>query len=468
MNISTRIAAVSAFFLSVALFYAPLAYGCTRPEMLPTLYVLLAASIVTGAVSFTAGQNWPAIPRVILVCVAVILIQGWWLTWNPVFPTLVSASGGLGDATPENIHRLSFDSMVMTSLTLGAFVVLYGLFGNPNLRRFILLAAAVSGVLISVIGVTLKLGGEPFMRYFWKPADIDWNDFAFYRYHGNAGAFLNLVWPLILVFTRRAYTPLVNYGKKVLWTLSSIACACALFLNASKAALVIGLLILPWPFLTKLTRLRGKVLFVLGAVALLTIAGGLIASSLLAQEAAFQRMTNTSEFAGSFDGRVEAYQDYLYALPEVGPFGLGPGLFQIAFPYQTNPLGNVSVGLREYAHEDYLQTVLEWGWFGAFWWTLLVAGGLYRAFRSYWQRDLFTSKTERHLVLGAILGVIGTLAQALIDFPLQVVSIRLFFLVLLALCWASPQLLTPPPKNPERRRHYRLPVPAELFKTYSR
>ena len=44
----------------------------------------------------------------------------------------------------------------------------------------------------------------------------------------------------------------------------------------------------------------------------------------------------------------------------------------------------------------------------------------------------------------AILGVGGTLAQSLIDFPLQVASIRLFFLVLLALCWASPKVLTPP------------------------
>ena len=91
------------------------------------------------------------------------------------------------------------------------------------------------------------------MQYVWRPPDIDWNDFAFYRYHGNAGAFLNLAWPLILVFTRRAYTPTFGYARKIVWTLASAACASALFLNASKAALVIGLLILPWPFLTRLT-----------------------------------------------------------------------------------------------------------------------------------------------------------------------------------------------------------------------
>ena len=127
----------------------------------------------------------------------------------------------------------------------------------------------------------------------------------------------------------------------------------------------------------------------------------------------------------------------------------------------------VCAAVRDYAHEDYLQTVLEWGWLGALWWTLLVAGGLYRAIRTYARRELFTSKTERHLLLGALLGVCGTLAHALVDFPLQIPSIRLFFLLLLALCWASPQLLTIPPKDPARKR-YRLPIPsAELIKTSS-
>ena len=460
MNISSRIAGVSAFFLAVALFYAPLAYGCTRPEMLPTLFELLMASIVTGVISFVANRRWPAIPRLALVCVTAILVQGWWITWNPVFPSLVSANGGFVDTTLENIRRLSFNSMALTSLSLGSFVVLCELFGNANLRRFILLAAALSGTLISVIGIVLKLTGEPLMRYVWKPMDIYWNDFAFFRYHGNAGAFLNLAWPLILVFTRRAYSPTVSVAQKIVWTLCTLACAGALFLNASKAALIIGLFVLPWPFLTRLTRLRGKVLFLLGAVSLLVIVGGLAASSELAQEAAFQRMTNASEVSSSFDGRVEAYQQYLNALPAVGCFGLGPGLFQIAFPYQTSPLGNVSVALREFAHEDYLQTVLEWGWLGTLWWFLLVAGGLYRAMRTYAQRELFPSKTERHLVLAAILGVCATLALALIDFPLQVASTRLFFLVLLALCWASPQLLTTPPEDPSPRRRYRLPIPS--------
>ena len=463
VNISSRIAGVSAFFVAVALFYAPLAYGCTRPEMLPALFALLTAAIVMGLISLVLDRRWPDLPRILLVCSGAVLLQGWWLTWNPIFPSVVSANGGEVNTTLENIRRLSFNSMTATTLLLGSFLILCEIFSDTNLRRFILLAAAVSGVLISVIGIVLKLVGDPLTHYFWKPFEVDWNNFAFYRYHGNAGAFLNLVWPLILVFARRTYAPTISLGKKVVWIFSALACGGALFLNASKAALVIGLLILPWPFLTWLMRLKRKSLLVLGGSTFALVIVALLISSQLAQHAAFQRLTNATEVSVSFDGRAGAYQQYVNALPDVGFFGFGPGLFQLAFPYQTSPLGNVSVGLREYAHEDYLQTVLEWGWFGTLWWFLIVAGGLYRAIRTYLRREQFESKTDRHLVLAAILGVCGTLAQALIDFPLQIASTRLFFLVLLALCWASPKLLTAPPKTAFKStlKRQRLPIPSD-------
>jgi len=461
VNPPSRLAWASTFFLVVALFYAPLAYGCTRPEMLPPLYVLIAAGFVTGIISFILDGRLADLPKPALVCITALLLQGWWLTAQPIFPAMNTEGDPLVDTTLENIQRLSRDSMLLTTACLAAFVVLCGLLVQPHLRRFILLAAATSGVLVCLIGDTLKLTGEPLMRFFWNPHDIYWNDFAFYRYHGNAGAFINLVWPLILVFTRRAYTPTNRLSRKIFWSIATLAAGSALFLNASKSALVIGLLVLPWPFLTRLLRMKTRNQVFLGAFTAVTIAIALFVSSHLIGSA-FVRLTDTSEVSQSGGGRIEAYKEYVNGVPQVGFFGLGPGLFQVAFPYQISPLGNVSVGLREYAHEDYLQTTLEWGWFGTFWWTLFVGGGLYRAFKSHAKKEQFTSKTERHLLLAAILGVLGTLAESMIDFPLQIASIRLFFLVLLALCWVSPLLLSQPRRPSFAMRRYRLPIPAEL------
>jgi O-antigen ligase len=78
---------------------------------------------------------------------------------------------------------------------------------------------------------------------------------------------------------------------------------------------VIGLLILPWPFLTRLLRMKRKAFIILAAVFLLLVVGGVVLSSLLAKEAAFQRLTNASEVSASFDGRIAAYQQYLNTVP---------------------------------------------------------------------------------------------------------------------------------------------------------
>ena len=462
MTLSSRFSGISAFFLGVALFYAPLAYGCTRPDMLPTLYILLGLSIAAGVVGFACRGRWPHIPKTVLFCFAALMIQGWWMTAHPVLASMISDNGGIANESMDDLRQLSFNSMLMTTVLLGAFVVLCDTLGDPGSRRFLLLCVAASGTLIAIIGVVLKIVGQPLMQYIWKPVEIYWNEFALFHYHGNAGAFLNLAWPLILVFTRRAWGANTFIGKRIVWTIAALACGSALFLNASKAALAIGLLILPWPFSSGLKRLQSKTLFFAGLASVLILALVLFGSSQLVHEAAFQRITDTREISDSIGGRWVSYAQYLQVIPSVGWFGIGPGLFQVAFPYQASAFRNVGVGIREYAHQDYLQTTLEWGWLGTVWWTLLVAGGLYRAFRTYAQRERFPSRTDRHLLLGAVLGVLGTLTHALFDFPLQIASIRLFFLVLLALCWASPRLLAPPPRDPKRIR-YHIPVPPKDY-----
>lgn len=464
VTISTRFGWVSIFFLATALFYAPLAYGCTRPEMLPTLYILMGGCIVAGLLSMAVRGARPKFPKVVLVCSTAVLVQGWWLVYHPVLKSLITQHGWLIRPTDLHIYQLSFANMQMATFLLLAFVVLCDLYTDPAMRRFAILAVAVSGVLNSLLGIIFKLTGDYFMLMFWNPFEFDWNNFAFYRYHGNAGAFLNLSWPIVLVFARRSWSAHnASIRSRTFWTVAAVLNGSALFFNASKAALAIGLLILPWPFATGLKKLQSKTLFIVVAVTLLLIAGLIFGSSQFAREAAFKRMTNSEEVSASFHGRATAYHQFFNAAPSVGAFGLGPGLFHVAFPYELSPLGNTEIGLREYAHEDFLQTALEWGWFGTFFWTLIIVGGLFRAVRTYMQRELFPSKTDRHLVIGAILGVLGTLAQASIDFPLQIPSIRLPFLVLLAFCWASPRLLTKPLPNPDIK-HYPLPVPARFMK----
>ncbi len=454
-----RITALSAFILGTALFYAPLAYGSMRPEYLPGLYLLLVAFVVCGRIAVGLEKRRPKYPWLAQVCVSVILIQGWWMTLLPTFVPGTTFNGGIVNATRDDIHAISFQSMLMTTVLLAVFYLLCDLLADVSTRKFVLMSLAMSGVLISIFGIVLKVAGQPLMLHFWRFTDVDWNDFALFRYHGNAGEFLNLAWPLILVFARQAYRPNVPPASRATWTAAALACGLALFMNASKASLVIGLLILPFPFMTWLLRLRATTLLAWSVGAAVMIAVGLFISAQISHESALQRLTETHGVTVSYDDRMAAYQEYIDAIPAVGAFGLGPGLFHLAFPYQSSPLANVGAAIRDYAHEDYLQTVLEWGWFGTIWWTLLVGGGLYRAIRTYREREMFASKGDRRVLLAAILGVCATLAQALMDFPLQIASIRLCFLVLLALCWASPRLLVEAPPVAPKKRKFKLATP---------
>jgi hypothetical protein len=465
VTLPSRLTGISAFFISVALFYAPLAYGCTRPEMLPTLYLLLGLAIVTGLAGMAMRGAWPGISKTALVCFAAIMFQGWWMMADPVLPPMVPDNGGLIDTSLDNLSLLSFNAMLLVTMTLAAFLVLCDMLVDPGWRRFVMMSAAISGVLVSLIGVFLKTRlGTPEMKLIWGPGDYSWNEFAFFHYHGSAGAFLNLAWPLILTFTRRAYeVKEIRLPARILWTVASFICGLALFLNASKAALAIGLLILPWPFSTGLKRLEAKKLFALIFVSVFVLALTLAASSHLAKEGAFGRMTNSNDVSESVGGRWDAYRQYLNDVPQAGWFGIGPGLFEVGYPYQNISFRNYDPAVKQYAHEDYLQTTLEWGWLGTVWWALLVAGGLWRAVHAYAQRDRFQSRTDRHLVLAVILGVLGTLTHALFDFPLQVASIRLFFLLELALCWAAPALLAPLPGDARRRLPLSVSLPPADF-----
>jgi hypothetical protein len=131
---STRLTALSAFFLGTALFYAPTAYGCMRPESLPGLYALLIAFFICGRVGLWLANRRPELPRLALVCIALILIQGWWLTLDPVFNSVTSFNGGTVNATTDDIRSISFQSMGMITIMLATFLLLCELLASWGSR----------------------------------------------------------------------------------------------------------------------------------------------------------------------------------------------------------------------------------------------------------------------------------------------------------------------------------------------
>jgi O-antigen ligase len=125
--------------------------------------------------------------------------------------------------------------------------------------------------------------------------------------------------------------------------------------------------------------------------------------------------------------------------------GYGPGTFKLLFPHTPamEPSLYYKYIVREYVpgqpvsmwshvHDDYLQSLIEWGWPGTALWVALFAGGLFTVARA-----ASRSPVDRRCAVAVAIALGGVLLHALIDFPLQVEVIRFDVAALLGLAWSA-------------------------------
>src|SRR5207245_10617900 len=161
-----------------------------------------------------------------------------------------------------------------------------------------------------------------------------------------------------------------------------------------------------------------------GAAKSLALAGGLaILLSLiaLAQATHLDQPLNRWQAESqriSGDARWRAFGVAMGALPDARLFGFGPATFRVVFPTYNIGSTNQAPGTWRFLHEDYLQTLLEWGWLGSSLWALLFFGGLAVAIRSY-KRYATREWIPRRRVLQplAMVALMGVALHALVDFP---------------------------------------------------
>jgi hypothetical protein len=265
--------------------------------------------------------------------------------------------------------------------------------------------------------------------------------FATYFYHGNAGAFLNLVWPLSAGLVIRAFTRQSQPGMRALWTIVFVVTIAGVLANTSRMAQVVALVLLVvigvhfGPGL--LRRLPGaqKSVVTAGALALVLV---LIA---LAQATHLEQPLNRWQTVGEqlpADARWQASRVALGTLPSVGFFGFGPGTFRVVFPGYNIGSGHAVPGTWRFLHQDYLQTVMEWGWLGSSLWALLFFGGMAVGILSYHKYAMRDWLPRRRVIQPlAIVALGGVAMHALVDFPFQIESLQLYVATYLGLCWGS-------------------------------
>jgi hypothetical protein len=440
--------------LLAALVFAPWAYGTTRPWAVQTLNVMLGGVCLLWVTGCIRRRRWPSVPRMPAGFVAAILLHGWWMALNahhhldPATWQLLPNPQWLDGAPGSAEGATSIAAMWTCSGLLGALLFVCELARRPIWRRRIWITIAGIGVSVALFGIIQKIGGDSVLALTWEPAKRDLtNNFAMFRYRGNAGAWLNLVLPLLVALTFISFRKSGAPWSKTLWITALLTVLVGIQLNPSRAcwAVAIGLLgVAAGSMAWHVWRRRGDTwdtpqlavhgglgLLGAGAIGGIVLWGGWITG--------WQRLGDQ----GIDLATRRPIEIYLHMVPDAGVMGYGPGTFEVVFPaYQaTHDFGGRAfpafwITQRWiHAHHDYLQTLIDWGYLGTLLWAGLIGGGLLscavRLLR--WETD----SSLRWLLFSGMLGLLGVLAHATLDFPLQVASIQLYVVVLLGLCWGA-------------------------------
>lgn len=340
-------------------------------------------------------------------------------------------------------YTISAAWMIRGALLLGTILFVSDLSqSNRWLLRLWYVIGLVGGS-IAFLGLLQKATGAQMI--FWQPPPPPelWVStfFASYYYHGNAGAFLNLVWPLSAGLVIRAFSNRHYPGMRAVWIIVFIVTIAGVVANTSRMAQLVALLLLVAICLEFGPTLIRKLSGTERSVALAGALAILLALIALAQATHLEQPLNRWQAESQRipgDARWRASCMAMGALPQAGFFGFGPATFRVVFPAYNIALVNQVPGTWRFLHEDYLQTLLEWGWLGSALWALLFFGGITVGIRSY-NKDAKRGWTPRRRVLEplVITALVGVALHALVDFPLQIESIQLYVATYLGLCWGS-------------------------------
>jgi hypothetical protein len=436
----------SRWIFFAALVYAPWAYGGTTPESIRTINWLLLAAFIPWIIDLLISRRWPTSPRLLLFLTCALIGIGAWMALNAkaiydsdfqVFVPLQNFAPHLAGSVD---YAISSAWILRGALLLLAIVFVADLSqSNRWLLRLLYTIGLVAGS-IAFFGLLQKATGARMIFWQTAPPWVATTFFATYYYHGNAGAFLNLAWPLTAGLAIRAFTARRHPATRAMWLSVFVLIIAGILANTSRVAQLIALLLLVAICLRFGPALLRKVWRTEKGIALAGTIAILLALIALAQATHLEQPLSRWQSLGERipnDARWQASRVAVGALSDIGLFGFGPATFRVVFPFYNGVAAQPVQNIWRFLHEDYLQTTLEWGWLGSALWALLFFGGIAVGIRSYKQYAPDWTPRRRLLQPLVIIALMGVALHAVIDFPLQIASIQLYVATYLGLCWGS-------------------------------
>jgi len=472
--------ATARWMFFVALIFAPWFYGGTTKESIVWINWFLAAAIGLWAVS-EIGRRLSRSGRTaaedshytkertqtksavtdrryswaLIFATSSILLLGWWMVANaafiydsefflftPVWRLLSQAPGSID-------YAISVAWMVRATLLIGAMWMVVDLSQDQKWLLRLWWTIGIAGGSIALLGLLQKATGAEMI--YWqhaRPYDVK-TFFAAYYYHANAGAYLNLVLPIACgLALRTIIKPEKPAVRALSFSLAALVIV-AVLANTSRMAQLIGVLLMAVMILSarkiifrQLVHADRSILLVGTAVMIITFYAVGQASHL---DAPLRRWEMTPKQASSEQTRWLATKAALTAVPDAGLLGFGPGTFRVIYPYYTNAIGEPIRGIWQFLHEDYVQTLLEWGLVGAALWGFIffgaIAAGIRALLKSSGRQKMDNRRRmmprQRWLLFLMTVALCGVALHALVDFPLQIMSIQLYVATYLGMCWGS-------------------------------
>jgi O-antigen ligase len=439
---------VSGIALLAVVMVAPWLRGGGPPAAIQLLQSILLGITGMWLAASVAERRVPCIGWVPGVCVVVLLAQGLWMSCNAgtaydaaagEFRVAAAAAPGWPGAVDGSVAG---SQMLLMAGLLGALLIMADLGRERDWRRGAWVATGVSGALLAGYGILQKVGLVPELNeYPHHPESV----FASFADHGTAGAFINLSLVLCLIAAVLLWRRSSGHRLTMMVTVAAAVCLAAAFVNISRTGMAVaGLIVLVVGIATFRLSNPGRARWLFPAVVL--CGGAMVALTTLS---AVQRWEELSESLHAENGRLLMWRSALPMIVDGGALGHGPGSFKLMLPHTphlvrelysnwivTPHTPGAEVSRWSHAHNDYIQTLVEWGWLGGAVWGVLVFGGMWVCWRA-WRNARPASEVDAALAAAVGLGMVVVLLHALVDFPFQNAAVQLWVAVLLGLAWSS-------------------------------
>jgi hypothetical protein len=427
------------------LIVAPWIYGGTTALGIAMVNGLLGLASTLWVISLILERRWPKVPQSLGIIAGLILLHGWWMVVNAhaiydsTFGVFAPVHSFLPAGAGSADYILSYTWMLRATALLGVVYLVADLAQRPVWLLRFWYTLAISGGSIALLGLIQKATGAKMI--FWQPPVYPpmENFFATFFYHANAGAFLNLALPVVAGLALWTVARQARPFARTVWATTFLLVVIAVMSNTSKMAQAVELLMLlallgtvVRPAARIASRMEKRQLLIgvfVVALAAVAVAQAVHLDKPLERWQALRIQLPTDE-------RWVANRVALGAVGDGALFGFGPGTFRTIFPhYQAASAGHPG-GAWRFLHDDYLQTVLEWGWLGSAAIGALFFGGIGLGLCNYVRAEGWSTR-QRILLPCVVLALIGVALHAAVDFPLQILSIQLLVASYLGVCWGS-------------------------------